>query len=549
MPFCLRIVNDIQDIIKDGTYSGVQILINYTRAINGGSRMSPVGEGCYTIFFPPYLKVNNPPMTPRMPILLTSAGWNHSNNLNFFDSHRYFARMINNAWNYDGIGAILIKSNSGGLGSLGDHWKYQKDVAEIIKMLCRNYYGNKDKLIFWGLSRGGGTSLLLAQNRYRFYDYQPIGVFSSGSPLSIGNMALTPVATNPELCKVYNQIFCDNSAYKYTFNPPPISNPCELIEFIMDTTNPLAANHNSPDGDILSEYFLRRLKNAYVYFQLCDHDGFMRYDASTALAAKLERNNIKHTELIVLRAGHEIQPPAIMGDLLSTFTTELFTNPDFIPRDFDPADYGYNFRHGLTRLDSTNYLLKINYYDHSIPSDYEYLNPPGQDLAFPFVATFPCEIGCAVRDELPNAEPMEISLAGAAGRHWIVNLYANKTDCEEELVGQYSGQFGADPFVDPWAETAKIQFGYEGLPQPTTFTDPEYYRLEIFYDDINDNLIDVSGYTNFVQERGNPESAFALPHIQVKETQPDYPEYYRHGEFSGKQSFGITYWDSMPPNP
>ena len=141
--------------------------------------------------------------------------------------------------------------------------------------------------------------------------------------------------------------------------PPPVTIPCYLIQYLVDSgADPVKGNENSPDGNEDSELYLANLQNAYVYFQHNVHDGFMRHDSYTSFGQKLHRMGIPHTDVFFLRTGHGGgggggaggRSTSVAGEIFQVFASELLLNPSFVPADFDPIDYGLNYRHGLMRL-------------------------------------------------------------------------------------------------------------------------------------------------------------------------------------------------------
>lgn len=563
-PFNINIYNHLNQVRRNGTWPNVQVACNHVRTnislasldrvAESVERAVPIGHGTFTMFFSEYFDSNS---VEKNILIVQPCSWNVTPNEVFQSTsnppHLHALFVHNSYAHHYNRGAVYLIYNSGGHGCLGINENNREDMSEMIKLMCTRFNCDQDRVVFMGASRAGVSALMSALNIDREYDYKPAALAVSGLPLSIGNMARTAVGVHAELCNAYYVLFMDHEAHRYTSDNPPASDPSELIRWIMDTSDCAEANDNSPDWQ--EAYFDNLLHAAPLICKFSTKDGFQRYDANLAFEQKLARNGVKVCSFHMLRKGHMTDGGTTPFDaLIGELVNRLLDDPDYDPTSFSPSSVAnVKCSSGTGPAEAgRNYYLRLEYWDYLAASGgtYEHLDSQNE---LPFSAIFPHYIGAHVLDgmEEEEFEPGEIYIMGAAGRAWEVNIDAEGSyggTPFDQQIAHFEGDFGSDLATDPWGESYCIKWSYEGIPVTDGFTEPPNYpnsvltyRFQFLYENETGQMVDVSEWTNFANEEGDPGSGHKPAEIEMRYNQPPAYQYYVYHGTSNKTIFGIDW--------
>jgi hypothetical protein len=569
----VRILNDIEEVHRNGLDPRLQIVVNHV--IDYGYARN--GYSCFTLYFPPYFNAFGTSevdpldqgtgtteivMTPidksmlpdrRYPILFQANGWGSSNNRSFKSDGGggggdgfftnpaigYFPNTVLDGWEYDGQGFVYVQSNGGGVGSVGYTQGCLKDASWMIDRLHREFYCDRNRVVTVGSSRGGGVALQLAVNphagEFGFPPYDVVGMFARAAPLGGGTMSQTPIANDPTLNSLYNAELGSGAA-RYDAVPPPMMNPAPVLGAPLETTDVQLANDRSPDGANIEN-----LRDKFIFLMHGTQDSWMSERHWISFERKLSLANIPHTAVAVLNTGHNL--PGGVGPwqaVFADFVTSVMDDEYFDPSTYVPPP---EIAHGIFKH-ARDYYWKGDLHDVVLWDNVQHL--PDQ-VTLPFSATIPYRIGRVVNDKPPGQchEPGCIQMHGSAGRAWIVNIY-DDTGPLPEPWGHQSGTFTAKGWLNEFAETVNLCWGYEGLPRIDT---AQYYEYRIWYEDRDGVLQEVTDFTNYASSPGNRLPA----RTWVTETQPwptDPVEgYYPAWSAGGKSyllSLGINWCETCP---
>jgi hypothetical protein len=540
----IRILNHLDEVDKSGNELRVQMVVNHLMPTVGG--LHNFGYSVYNIYFPPRFKVlpYPAPAPARYPVIFQANGWKASNN-EIFDSlgleegdggpvtlDIYYPTATALGYFIDNHGFIYVQSNGGGNGSVGFAPKYLKDVYNLLHHLETDYGANPDKMITIGSSRGGSVALQVAANPSGF-DYDVFGVFSRCPAMGAGTISQTPLASDPTLCGLYNTEYFPDQANRYSYDPPPMSDPAEVMEAPLETTDVNLCNARSPDGSHIGNF-------AGKYLLLCHgtQDSWMPERHWLGFETKLSRLGIRHSSITFLNSGHNL--PSTAGpwnEVFAQFVTEMLTVLNFDPANFVPPGVSV----GLGE-EAREYWWRGNLDDPGNFGDIERLD---DQISLPFFATLPYRLGRHVRGTLPDNEPFAIQLHGTPGRGYKLWAYSDQDPGHTSPLLYRAGKFPSTGFLSPYGETVEISVGYEW---PAGFETSTWIDYVIEYEDAGGVWQDVSAYTNYEPVSGQRIEARTL----IVDEQPIYLDYMpalwsRGGEVGAYMlGLGITWCETWP---
>ncbi|RKY23649.1 MAG: hypothetical protein DRP79_08865 [Planctomycetota bacterium] len=155
------------------------------------------GYSLWTIFFP---SGQNRRQKGRIPIIISPNGYSLSNNLVVFKlQSTYLVRMA------EEYNCILAVSNCGGSESIGMHPALSDQMEELIDMLHSDFGGDRNRVVFYGGSRGGFASLFWGANPYK-KNYKTVGIFAMVPLTRPGTLTFKPCASYVFMGNIHNII-------------------------------------------------------------------------------------------------------------------------------------------------------------------------------------------------------------------------------------------------------------------------------------------------------------------------------------------------------
>jgi len=265
----------------------------------------------FTFIFPPgWVR------TSQYPILLSGDGGGTSNNgmafLAGWEQTRAIATYVGQSTQQGRTGLIAALSNTGGRESAGWHANALNDVAAMLTYMQLNGYGvDRNKVVHFGGSRGGGTALLWGENPLGLPDYTSIGVFAMSPPSHGGFNTQQAVASYQGFAALAISFFNDPTADRYNHVPRLIDvNPAPLLKLVVDEDHPWKVdcppedcpadtNRKSPAA------YLSRLAGQPVVISLGTHDS-----GPLPMILKMDRTlryrwGIPRLLCLTLRTGHK----------------------------------------------------------------------------------------------------------------------------------------------------------------------------------------------------------------------------------------------------
>jgi len=473
------------DDLKYGAEAtGVQLLANHPIVNSWQLGKEPQGA-LFTIIFPPKFQ-KNLQGGDRYPIVVLGLGHrvDSMNQEIFLESVDNLVpsgvRTVHDCYEATGKGVVFVYWNSGGTLCMGSNENARVAFNDMIQFLHLNYSCNKDRIIARGHSRGGFTSLTIAQNTVHNhlvegeprFDYNAIAVFSSASPLSLGKLAQLPVCNTSSFTSMWKSYFDPaNGRYPYAYryrdyyqedpphyphNPPGYNN--EFLYPIFEAQSSGYCDYvdkNCPDHPLNIE----QLRGKFICLEYGTHDNYWPFPWFIDMDNALSNRGIEHTTIIRVGSGHGLGSNGasftpdlqdIFEDYMLHLLTEGVTEPG--------VDYRTEQPHRMGLYDSArNYVIDDDPVDHDNHTRW-FLD----DL--PFSATFPWVLGSNVfqvnhpnmsgSDNVAN-EPGVIFLSGPKNKKCSYSL--NVLNSSGRITGTYT--FDEVHFSE--SETAMVDWGID----------------------------------------------------------------------------------------
>ena len=515
------VLNKITDLRPN--LNRIQLVVNHVPLDKNGEPF----KAMFSIFFPPYLQIGG---DSCYPIVIQSPGYGGRGvNASLFEIAPMGLEIVRDAYVLNSEGVVFVKWNAGGKQCMSVNSNAREAMGKFIEELCGGYGCDKNSVVAIGGSRGGFCSLTLAENiAHKSYNYNVIGAFTSGIPLSIGTLSEKPIATNPTFASMYGSNAGPNTG-RYTHVPPLGENP-EVLRpaFGPDPADPGGnptpkwANVNCPDYPAN----LDRLSGKYILISMGTHDSFFPLKHFIDMDNYLSNQGIEHTTVLGLQCGHSAPVGHIKLAIFEEFLYELLTDEDIDPAEFRPA----NYKHGLYD-DARNYTLNTDLLTQKLSFESLHLKE------LPFSATFPYRLGC---DVYGNGTPFEadepgiIYLSGASGKDWKIHLATTVNPQGFDLAaGTFDGTEVAT--VEWWRDDFPIYANGAGDP-----FDPDntWLKWTVFYDEQ-----EVSQYTCWIVDGQRVELESEICDRQAWPAEGYVHS--GHAENSGSTGNGIDYFPPL----
>ena len=480
----VNIYNDINKVIDDGSNPNVQI-VNSFRTGYGESTKGNTKNGLYIIIFPPYFsKTDKCPVVcqqlagaPPLSSFYKSLG---------FDSKKLIEWVIKSV--QDGRKGIIITIGGAPAGEQSQAVNSESldSFGELINFLKNKFNIDNKKIVIFGGSRGGCSSLIKAANP-RGHDYNVVAVFVGAAPTAYGDHSQVkftnfpgvklfwPVLvgplywTNPSKPPTEQQINEALNSYKYSSKyPPGPTGVCWVGKVLLNTTNINTANAKSPIG------YINNFRDKYIAIGINSHDSVIPVHIFLQFDIALREANIPHRTNICLGGGHAGREAWVdMEEDLENYVLNYLAKK-YIP---DPST-----------LPNGRYYYRSNPKYHTIDT-VSYVGSENDGFKLPFIAIVPTILCYKIPFEgyynkfINKQEPADVILIGEKGSTFKVHLL----DENHDVIKEWTGIFTSEYYI-----ISNIQFGCSN--PPCTY----YWRF--WY-----NGEEVSPYnTPIVDHSGNP---------------------------------------------
>ena len=183
------------DKIQRNTASRVRVLNTWTDAKENVGEIQIVNNvqisgALYTIFLPPMW---NKKMDA--PVVISGNGSGRSNNYRLFKEASSFLPELIAKFSKSGKALIGVYSNVGGRESQGMDTESLESFGKFVDFISDNG-GNREKILTWGVSRGGFNALLWASNPLK-QNYKVVLAVSESGAFSYGAILTQDKYTYP----------------------------------------------------------------------------------------------------------------------------------------------------------------------------------------------------------------------------------------------------------------------------------------------------------------------------------------------------------------
>lgn len=209
-------------------------------------------------------------------------------------------------------GAIGVLWNGGGaLASRTMNRRAYDQFAAVIAYVARHFAGDARRILMWGGSRGGYTTVAMASNPFG-HDYRVIFAAPGVPPARVGEHGQLQSSTYPGVLHAASWSTGLHDAWRPDFSYPACANRPHLT----GKTGPEAHLHviaGSTDFDLvnttlspLAPTFIAGLKAAgtEVYLEIASHDNIVPYVHQLRYARRLIAEQIPVHVDVLIRAGH-----------------------------------------------------------------------------------------------------------------------------------------------------------------------------------------------------------------------------------------------------
>jgi hypothetical protein len=235
----------------------------------------------------------------------------------FYDAHdglriegQNSIAALSNLWKAQQRGAIAIHWNGGGaLSSRTTTEESLHQFNEVIQAVADFFGGDPQRIIAFGVSRGGVTSLRVSSNPLRL-PYRVLATFSAVPPNQLGEVAYLTSTTIPQLFYAAEWSIGFKDIWKSLWKYPSAGNDLTGLNVFEAHLKVLTGNGNretvNAQHSLSSSRFLMGLQESQteVYLQIGSHDFIVPWIDQWRYALKLETMNIPLDLRINYGAGH-----------------------------------------------------------------------------------------------------------------------------------------------------------------------------------------------------------------------------------------------------
>jgi hypothetical protein len=246
------------------------------------------GYSMWTVIFPSDQLWGN---SQHRPIVIMPTGYGMSNNAFLFKEQRtYLAKVV------EDYKCILVVANCGGTEAMGTHSNIAGHLETLISYFHDYYGGDRNKMVFWGGSRGGFCSLFWGANPYN-KNYTTVGIFADMPPIELGTMAYMPVANYINMGNIHNIMEgeytidsqgtihdTDSDVWRYTNR---YASHCQAMT---GTTNKTTANLVGPLG------YVSNYAGKIVSYNVGTNDTVIPFDGFQKLIQAFEAQSIAQSQ-------------------------------------------------------------------------------------------------------------------------------------------------------------------------------------------------------------------------------------------------------------
>ncbi len=214
---------------------------------------------------------------------------------------------------HDGRQGVIgvLTNGSGALASRSMDERFYAQSAQAIAWVADTFHGNRHKIVTFGGSRGGWTSLALASNPYG-YDYRVALAIAVVPPTKVGNHAELTGPTYPALLSAITtdtglaDAWMTGWTYPASLNRPYLSGLPGWLSYLYVLTGSSDLQEVNQNRSLISADFIAGLKAAgtQVYLEAGSHDHICPYHLQVEYGLRLIEAGIPLQAHVQLRAGH-----------------------------------------------------------------------------------------------------------------------------------------------------------------------------------------------------------------------------------------------------
>ena len=266
-----------------------------------------IAGSLFSIYLPANWSANVPAGT--YPIV---ANGNYDINANVFrEEGQPLARAIALSGASGRSGAIGLLWNGGGTGGRTMNRQAYDQFAAAIDWVAKNLGGDRYRILMWGVSRGGYTTVAMASNPYQ-HDYRVVFAAPGAMPALIGEHAELQSPTYPGVLGAVAWSTGLHDAWRHGWRYPACAGKAHLTGksgpqahcYLLTGTSDfrLADATRSP----LAKLFIDGLKAAgtELYMEVTAHDNIVPYVHQLQYAKRLLAEGLPVEVDVLLRAGH-----------------------------------------------------------------------------------------------------------------------------------------------------------------------------------------------------------------------------------------------------
>ncbi|MEW6528277.1 MAG: prolyl oligopeptidase family serine peptidase [Candidatus Micrarchaeota archaeon] len=439
------IYNDVSGVISDGSNPNVQIVNNFRTGL-GTTNVGNTKNSLAHFIFPPNFSKKD-----KLPILVNNLG-SGSTPIRFL--YKEFGKefgvsllleVVAKSKEAGRTGIIGVIPAAGGQGSQGHNEESLDAFAETITYLKQNFNADNNKIIMFGSSRGGGTTLIRTANP-KGHDYNVTALFPTAPPTAVGSMASLE-SVNIIAIDHYYQMFngwlyypnytATKNAWKYNSKYPPHTLQASACKPLFNVTNIDEADARSAIGYADYQHF----GGKYIVLSYGTHDYVIPYHLSIKFDEALRKADIPHKTCIFLKEGHGDGSKRCMKEELEKYVL------DYLTKGISP------------QLPNGRYYYVANITKHTSESAF-YMGNENEGITLPFTAIIPASLDSKIdfagyqNEYIGKQQPADLILVGAKGKSFKVQLL----DANHNFLKEWSGIFGQNTSGEEYHVIKSIQF-------------------------------------------------------------------------------------------
>ncbi|HEX4925107.1 MAG TPA: hypothetical protein VFV50_13525, partial [Bdellovibrionales bacterium] len=279
-----------------------------------------IAESMITVVLPP-----NWTRSGSYPVLFSGFYDINQNAFGLFGEGKTIIDLV--AGSASGGGAIGVMWNGGGaIGSGTQTARSRQLINMVVEYIVANFAADRERLITFGTSRGGSTSLMIASNPIR--NYRVRFAHAAVPPVKMGGYFPVYGATFPTVQGHLDTIIGLVGSWKPGWTHPGCGSPSlaglnAVASGVKLTTGYSDPNEVNASHSLISDRFVTALRAAgtEVLLEIGSHDSLVPFNQQVEYAQKLRGVGVPVETHVMIKAGHFSNGSLVVPKLRSALAT------------------------------------------------------------------------------------------------------------------------------------------------------------------------------------------------------------------------------------